>query len=61
MRAEEHAREIGIEQDKIDEINSKAEEQAKKKIMRNGKRCKEGSENYTDEDWETLERNAFSL
>ena len=59
--AEEYAREIGIEQDKIDEINSKAEEQAKKWAEKWRKDVKTGSENYTDEDWETLERNAVQF
>jgi len=59
--AEEHAKEIGIEQDKIDEINSKAEEQAKKWAEKWRKDVKTGSENYTDEDWETLEKNAVQF
>lgn len=59
--AGEHAKEIGVEQDKIDEINSKSEEQAKKWAEKWRKDVKTGSENYTDEDWETLEKNAVQF
>ena len=59
--AEEHAKEIGIEESRIDDINQKAEQQAKKWAEKWRKDVKTGSENYSDEDWETLEKNAVQF
>ena len=55
---ENHAREIGVSQERIDEINEKAKTQAKKwRDMYMRKRPK-GTTNWTDEDFDNFEKNA---
>jgi len=50
--AEDYAREIGISEERINEINDKAEAQARKWAEKYKSEGRAGTEDWTDEDWE---------
>jgi len=56
--AEQHARDIGVSDDKIEEINKKGRDTAKGWVEKYRTEGRAGTENWTDEDWENFEKTA---
>ena len=59
--AEDHAREIGISEERINQINDKAEAQARKWAEKYREENRKGTEDWTDEDWELYEEIAVQF
>ena len=56
--AEQHAREIGISEEKINEVNKKASDTAAGWAKKYRAEDKAGTENWSDEDWKNFEKTA---